>query len=110
MTTVMATQVLSVITCGTAVFTQILKNWYRFDASISQMFLIYVILGIVFGTILAARDDFLTTIKNNWWKYIIVGAADVEANYLVVLSQKYTTLTSVQVGRCIVRIDRGSMV
>jgi solute carrier family 35 protein F1/2 len=92
----MATQVLSVITCGTAVFTQILKNWYRFDASISQMFLIYVILGIVFGTILAARDDFLTTIKNNWWKYIIVGAADVEANYLVVLSQKYTTLTSVQ--------------
>ena len=96
--TVIVAQVLSLVLCGTAVLTQMLKNWFGFDASVSQVFPCYAILGLVFGSVLAVRKDFLSVLKNNWWKYLLLGIADVEGNYLVILSQKYTTLTSVQVG------------
>lgn len=40
---------------------------------------------------------FVTVLKYNWWKYIILGVMDVEANFLIVLAYRYTNLTSVQV-------------
>ncbi len=46
---------------------------------------------------MAARKDFLTILRKNWWKYIILGVVDVEANYLIILAYKYTNLTTVQV-------------
>lgn len=36
--------------------------------------------------------------RRKWWKYTLLGLADVEANYLIVRAYQYTTLTSVQVG------------
>lgn len=42
-------------------------------------------------------DNLLNILKKKWWKYILLGLADVEANYLIVRAYQYTTLTSVQV-------------
>jgi hypothetical protein len=43
------------------------------------------------------ESRFLRTLKYNWWKYLILGVVDVEANFLMVLAYRYTNLTSVQV-------------
>ena len=42
-------------------------------------------------------DNLLYILKRKWWKYILLGLADVEANYLIIKAYQYTTLTSVQV-------------
>lgn len=36
-------------------------------------------------------------LKTKWWKYLLMGVADVEANYTVVKAYQFTTLTSIQV-------------
>lgn len=35
--------------------------------------------------------------RTKWWKYLIMGVADVEANYTVVKAYQFTSLTSIQV-------------
>ena len=71
---------------------------YAIAVPTTQLFVNYLLLGLIFGTLLACRKDVLPVLKENWWKYLILGFLDVEANYLIVLAYKYTTLTSVQVG------------
>ncbi|KAJ0062140.1 hypothetical protein NL108_016191, partial [Boleophthalmus pectinirostris] len=41
-------------------------------------------------------------LRSNWWKYLVMGLADVEANYTVVKAYQYTTLTSIQLLDCFV--------
>ncbi|XP_022526470.2 solute carrier family 35 member F2 isoform X2 [Astyanax mexicanus] len=41
-------------------------------------------------------------LKTKWWKYILLGLADVEANYAVVKAYQYTTLTSIQLLDCFI--------
>ena len=43
----------------------------------------------------------MRVLKYNWWKYLILGVVDVEANFLIVLAYRYTNLTSIQVYRAI---------
>ncbi len=90
-------QLLSVLLCGTGVTSELLVTRHAIAVPTTQTFLTYVFLGAVYGVILAARSDFLGILKRNWWKYIILGVVDMEANYLVVLAYKYTNLTTVQV-------------
>uniref|UniRef100_A0A8C0WJR5 Solute carrier family 35 member F2 n=1 Tax=Castor canadensis TaxID=51338 RepID=A0A8C0WJR5_CASCN len=45
-------------------------------------------------------DNLLDILKRKWWKYVLLGLADVEANYLIVRAYQYTTLTSVQLLDC----------
>ncbi|XP_057551768.1 solute carrier family 35 member F2 isoform X3 [Hippopotamus amphibius kiboko] len=45
-------------------------------------------------------DNLFYILKKKWWKYILLGLADVEANYLIVRAYQYTTLTSVQLLDC----------
>lgn len=90
--------------CGTGVTSQALEYFYQIAIPTTQLFLTYVVLAGVFFPILALRKDFLTILKNNWWKYLILGVIDVEANFLFVLAYKYTTLTSIQVRGCTVVI------
>lgn len=51
-------------------------------------------------TMLVLIDDrnILKILKTKWWKYLLMGLADVEANYAVVMAYQYTNLTSIQVG------------
>ena len=44
-----------------------------------------------------SRKNFPTILKEKWWKYAILGVLDVEANDMVILAYKYTTLASIQV-------------
>ena len=102
--TLLLGQILSLALCGTGVATQLLSGHpYNFKAPLMQTFIVYVALATIFGPILACREDFLSILKYNWWKYLIVGTIDAEANFLAVLAYQYTTLTSIQVS--IVDID-----
>ncbi|XP_012585284.1 PREDICTED: solute carrier family 35 member F2 isoform X2 [Condylura cristata] len=49
---------------------------------------------------ISISDNLLYILKRKWWKYILLGIADVEANYLIVRAYQYTTLTSVQLLDC----------
>lgn len=90
-------QILSILLCGTGVTSQALENFYNIAVPTTQLFLTYFVLAVIFGPVLAIRKKFLDIIKENWWKYLFLGLIDVEANFLVVLAYKYTTLTSIQV-------------
>lgn len=45
----------------------------------------------------AGEGNLLAILKQRWWKYMILGLIDIEANYLVLKAYQYTTLPSVQV-------------
>uniref|UniRef100_A0A9L0TBD2 Solute carrier family 35 member F2 n=1 Tax=Equus caballus TaxID=9796 RepID=A0A9L0TBD2_HORSE len=49
---------------------------------------------------ISISGNLLYILKRKWWKYILLGLADVEANYLIVRAYQYTTLTSVQLLDC----------
>ncbi|KPP68075.1 hypothetical protein Z043_113271, partial [Scleropages formosus] len=48
------------------------------------------------------EENLLAILKRRWWKYMILGLIDIEANYLVIKAYQYTTLTSVQLLDCFV--------
>ena len=90
-------QIISLLLCGTGVTSQALQYFYKISIPTTQLFLTYFVLACVFFPTLAVRKNFLNILKDNWWRYLILGVIDVEANFLVVLAYKYTTLTSIQV-------------
>ncbi|NWT92868.1 S35F2 protein, partial [Urocynchramus pylzowi] len=101
--TVILGQMLSLFICGTAVTSQYLADRFQVNAPMLQSFINYVLLLLVYTTVLVFRtggDSVWQILKQRWWKYIIVGLADVEANYTIVKAYQYTTLTSVQLLDC----------
>ncbi|CAL0308245.1 unnamed protein product [Lupinus luteus] len=67
------------------------------NAPTSQSFLNYALLAVVYGSILIYRRK---PLKAKWYYYILLGIIDVEANFLVVKSYQYTSLTSVMLLDC----------
>lgn len=67
------------------------------DAPTSQSFLNYVLLAIVYGSIMLHRRK---PLKAKWWYYVILGLVDVEANFLVVKAYQYTSITSIMLLDC----------
>ncbi|XVF65480.1 hypothetical protein PTKIN_Ptkin09bG0252700 [Pterospermum kingtungense] len=67
------------------------------NAPTSQSFLNYVLLTIVYGSVMLYRRQAL---KAKWYYYVILGLVDVEANYLVVKAYQYTSITSVMLLDC----------
>ncbi|XP_062179194.1 uncharacterized protein LOC133883826 isoform X2 [Phragmites australis] len=63
----------------------------------SQSLLNYILLAVVYGTILLHRGK---PLQMKWYYYLILGLVDVEANYLVVKAYEYTSLTSVMLLDC----------
>uniref|UniRef100_A0A0E0L0Q2 Solute carrier family 35 member F1-like n=1 Tax=Oryza punctata TaxID=4537 RepID=A0A0E0L0Q2_ORYPU len=63
----------------------------------SQSLLNYVLLGVVYGSILLYRRK---PLQMKWYYYLVLGLVDVEANYLVVKAYQYTSLTSVMLLDC----------
>ncbi|XP_021236096.1 solute carrier family 35 member F2 isoform X3 [Numida meleagris] len=97
--TILLGQILSLFICGTAVTSQYLAEQYQVNTPMFQSFINYSLLLLVYTTMLAFRtggDSLLQILKQRWWKYIFLGLADVEANYMIVKAYQYTTLTSVQ--------------
>ncbi|NXP64856.1 S35F2 protein, partial [Chloropsis cyanopogon] len=101
--TIILGQMLSLSICGTAVISQYLAEKYQVNTPMLQSFINYFLLLLVYTTMLVFRtgiDNLWQILKQRWWKYIIVGLADVEANYTIVKAYQYTTLTSVQLLDC----------
>ncbi|XP_077250656.1 uncharacterized protein LOC143890033 isoform X2 [Tasmannia lanceolata] len=67
------------------------------NAPTSQSFLNYVLLAIVYGSILIHRKKAL---QIKWYYYFMLAIVDVEANFLVVKAYQYTSLTSVMLLDC----------
>ncbi|XP_078122554.1 solute carrier family 35 member F2 [Sander vitreus] len=102
--TIIMGQVLSLLICGTAVSCQYLAD-AKVETPMLQSFLNYVLLLLVYTTILSTREgdrNLLQILKTKWWKYLVMGLADVEANYTVVKAYQFTTLTSIQLLDCFV--------
>ncbi|NXD22038.1 S35F2 protein, partial [Spelaeornis formosus] len=101
--TIILGQVLSLFICGTAVSSDYLAEKYQVNTPMLQSFINYCLLLLVYTTMLAFRtgiDSLWQIMKQRWWKYIFLGLADVEANYVIVKAYQYTTLTSVQLLDC----------
>uniref|UniRef100_A0A672YTV2 Solute carrier family 35 member F2 n=1 Tax=Sphaeramia orbicularis TaxID=375764 RepID=A0A672YTV2_9TELE len=97
-------QVLSLLICGTAVSCQYLAE-ARVETPVLQSLLNYTLLLLVYTTVLSTRKgdrNLLHVLKTNWWKYLVMGLADVEGNYTAVKAYQYTTLTSIQLLDCFV--------
>ncbi|XP_028322573.1 solute carrier family 35 member F2 [Gouania willdenowi] len=102
--TIVMGQVLSLLICGTAVSCQYLAI-DKVETPMLQSFLNYVLLLLTYTIILSCRRgdrNILHILKTTWWKYLIMGLADVEANYVVVKAYQFTTLTSIQLLDCFV--------
>ncbi|XP_026184351.1 solute carrier family 35 member F2-like [Mastacembelus armatus] len=102
--TIVMGQVLSLLICGTAVSCQYLAI-AKVETPMLQSFLNYVLLLLVYTTILSTRKgdrNLLQILKTKWWKYLVLALADVEANYAVVKAYQFTNLTSIQLLDCFV--------
>ncbi|XP_044077323.1 solute carrier family 35 member F2 [Siniperca chuatsi] len=102
--TIVMGQVLSLLICGTAVSCQYLAI-AQVDTPMLQSFLNYALLLLVYTTILSTRKgdrNILQILKTKWLKYLVMGLADVEANYAVVKAYQFTSLTSIQLLDCFV--------
>ncbi|XP_022722863.1 solute carrier family 35 member F1-like isoform X2 [Durio zibethinus] len=62
------------------------------DAPTSQSFLNYVLLTIVYGSVMLYRRQAL---KAKWYYYVVLGLVDVEANYLVVKAYQFRKIAGV---------------
>ncbi|KAM9453977.1 solute carrier family 35 member F2-like isoform 1-T1 [Salvelinus alpinus] len=103
--TVAMGQGLAALICGTAVTSQYLASDYHVDAPMLQSFVSYTLLCLTYTTALLFRTgdgNMFPILKKRWWKYLLVGLVDVEANYTVVKAYQYTTLTSIQLLDCFV--------
>ncbi|KAL6185557.1 hypothetical protein ACLB2K_041689 [Fragaria x ananassa] len=67
------------------------------NAPTSQSFLNYVLLAVVYGSIMIYRRK---PLKAKWYYYLLLGLIDVEANFLVVKAYQYTSITSVMLLDC----------
>uniref|UniRef100_A0AAQ4RME9 Solute carrier family 35 member F2 n=2 Tax=Gasterosteus aculeatus aculeatus TaxID=481459 RepID=A0AAQ4RME9_GASAC len=102
--TIFMGQVLSLLICGTAVSCQYLVT-AGVETPMLQSFFNYALLLLVYTTTLCTRKgerNILQVLKTKWWKYLLMGVADVEANYAVVKAYQFTTLTSIQLLDCFV--------
>uniref|UniRef100_A0A8C4RNU7 Solute carrier family 35 member F1 n=1 Tax=Erpetoichthys calabaricus TaxID=27687 RepID=A0A8C4RNU7_ERPCA len=98
-------QVLSLLICGIGLTSKYLADDFQANTPVFQSFLNYILLFLVYTTTLAVRqgeENLLAILKRRWWKYMILGLIDIEANYLVIKAYQYTTLTSVQLLDCFV--------
>lgn len=102
--TVALGQVLSLFICGTAVTSQFLADKFKVNTPVLQSFINYCLLFLIYTTILAFRtgeSSLLYIVKNKWWKYLLLGIVDVEANYALVKAYQFTSITSVQLLDCV---------
>ncbi|KAF7700033.1 solute carrier family 35 member F2 isoform X1 [Silurus meridionalis] len=98
-------QGLSALICGTAVTSQYLATEFQLDVPMFQSCINYVLLCLTYTTALCFKkgnENILQILKTKWWKYLLLGLVDVEANYAVVKAYQYTTLTSIQLLDCFI--------
>ncbi|XP_058489219.1 solute carrier family 35 member F2-like [Solea solea] len=98
-------QGLAVLICGTAISSQYLATKFHVNTPMLQSLFNYTLLCATYTTMLLCRTgdgNIFQILRSRWWKYLLLGLVDVEANYAVVKAYQYTTLTSIQLLDCFV--------
>ncbi|XP_035536461.1 solute carrier family 35 member F2-like [Morone saxatilis] len=98
-------QGLAGLICGTAISSQYLATTFHVNTPMLQSFFNYTLLCVTYTTMLLCKTgagNILQILKKRWWKYLLLGLVDVEANYAVVKAYQYTTITSIQLLDCFV--------
>ncbi|XP_032400773.1 solute carrier family 35 member F2-like [Xiphophorus hellerii] len=98
-------QGLAGLICGTAVSSQYLAAEFHLNTPMLQSFLNYTLLCATYTSMMICRrgdGNILQILRRRWWRYLLLGLVDVEANYTVVKAYQYTTLTSVQMLDCFI--------
>ncbi|XP_041830935.1 solute carrier family 35 member F1 [Melanotaenia boesemani] len=98
-------QVLSLLVCAIALTSKYLADDFHAQTPVFQSFLNYILLFLVYTTTLAVRQgegNMLAILRQRWWKYMILGVIDIEANYLVLKAYQYTSLSTIQLLDCFV--------
>ncbi|KAJ4905402.1 hypothetical protein Rs2_19353 [Raphanus sativus] len=89
-------QILSLL-CTCNVFTSSELARKGINVPTTQSFLSYMLLAIFYGGIMLYQRP---TIKGKWYLYLLLALADVEANFLAVKANQYTSITSVMLLDC----------
>ena len=89
----MTGQLLALLWTGFGVFAALLDKHTGEDISTTLAAGIYFVLAATCGLYMATQKNFVTKLKANWWKFLILGIADVQGAYLQVLGLKYITVT-----------------
>ncbi|XP_034018285.1 solute carrier family 35 member F1 [Thalassophryne amazonica] len=98
-------QIVSLLICAIGLTSKYLTDEFHANTPLFQSFLNYILLFLVYTTTLAVRqgeENLLAILKQRWWKYMILGLIDIEANYLVLRAYQYTTVSSVQLLDCFI--------
>jgi len=93
-----------VVVTGLGVFSTLLYNHTGKDISSTLTAGAYYILSAIVGPYIACKPGFVDKIRQHWWKFIILGLADVYSTYLQTLGFKYTSVASNQVSIHIIRL------
>lgn len=83
------------VTCTGLTSSLLVRN--GIDAPTAQSFLNYILLAIVYGSVLLYRGK---EIQISWYWYLLLAFFDVEGNYLAVKAYQYTSITSVMLLDC----------
>ncbi|KAK1889111.1 Solute carrier family 35 member F1 [Dissostichus eleginoides] len=92
-------QVLALLICAISLISKYLADDFHANTPLFQSFLNYILLFLVYTTTLAVRQgegNLLAILKQRWWKYMILGLIEIEANYMVLKAYQCTSLSSVQ--------------
>jgi solute carrier family 35 protein F1/2 len=65
-----------------------------------QSSLNYFLLAIIYGSLRLLRGLALKPLTRPWWQYAVLAFLDVEANFLVVLAFRYSSVTSITLLDC----------
>ncbi|XP_075871336.1 solute carrier family 35 member F2-like [Nelusetta ayraudi] len=98
-------QGLGLLICATAITSQYLATSFHVNAPMLQSLFNYALLCVTYTSMLLCRrgsGNIIEILRQRWWKYLLVGVVDVEANYTVVKAYQYTNLTSIQLLDCFV--------
>ena len=98
-------QMMSLLYTGTGVFVILLDNHTGKDISTTLAAGVYFVLSVTCGPYMALQRNFVAKLKANWWKFLILGIANVQGSYLQNLSLKDTTVTSSMVMNIILFIN-----
>lgn len=90
-------QLLSLLATGNGVFATLLGKHTGKDVSSTLTAGAYYILSATIGPYIACKTGFVDKIRQHWWKFLIIGLADVYGTYLQTLGYKYTSVASNEV-------------